>query len=187
MILTNAGYFGAVPPETQEGDLCVCVAPLLDSLIIRPLAPDQTPSFDPNDEIGRWASDLFLAVEWDEGRERQPIRPTTDNIPIWPAADDIEEGDPFIHTSRDVTCTHTVEEGVAIPGDLPGGLSMRSAHSGRVKRRKNPVRDTDILHCKVVGKCRIYGFQLWNTDDDPSSRDAQTTISNLPAKVFVMH
>jgi hypothetical protein len=191
LILTNAGYFGAVPPETREGDLCVCVAPLLEPLILRPLTPDQTPKFDPEDEICRWANDCFLTLKSDEESERLPTCPTAYDIPIWPAAGDIEEVYPFLLPSGDVTYIHTIEEGAAILSALPGSLGMSHGMGplppGKVKRRKSPVKETDILHCKVVGKCRIYGFPLWNTDGDPTSRYAATAIGNVHSKVFVMH
>jgi len=51
---------------------------------------------------------------------------------------------------------------------------------GKVKRRKNAVKEYDILHCKVAGKCRIYGFPLWNIDGDPTLLNP--TTRNAPVR-----
>jgi len=129
------------------------------------------------------------------GRDKEIKRlltcPTAYDIPIWPAAGDIEEVYPSLLHPRDVTYTHTIEEGAAILGALPGRLGMSRGMGlpppGKVKRRKNAVKEYDILHCKVAGKCRIYGFPLWNIDGDPTSQYAAIAIGSLHSKVFVIH
>ena len=72
LVQTKSGFLCAAPPDTKAGDICVCLAPLLEPLILRPLSAPVTPIFDTNDEKSAfedWASDLILNLTYDSGLE----------------------------------------------------------------------------------------------------------------------
>ncbi|KAK1758750.1 heterokaryon incompatibility protein-domain-containing protein [Echria macrotheca] len=134
LILTAEGYFGAAPPNVQEGDFCVCIAPLLEPLVLRPMPAALVPKFDPEDEISCWASDLTITAA-------SKLNPQW-GIHIWP----------------------------------PGG---------NTKPGRYTIKETDVLHCQVVGKCRIYGFTPWRIPDGrcPPLRE----IAEFRQRILVLH
>jgi hypothetical protein len=187
LVQATSGLFGAVPPGVQEGDLCVCIAPLSEPLILRPLPTGSTPDFDPQDGIGRWASNLFPTVASDH-RSRDVLRPwpSVEDTPVWPSIRDVE--DVQVHFPPLAGAFN----GAEAPGVLPhvGGSvgmfpGMELGPMSPKKRRKRQVENSDILQCRLVGKCRVYGFVPWAAQG--SSSFLLRGMEDCPSKVFVLH
>ncbi|KAK4446381.1 heterokaryon incompatibility protein-domain-containing protein [Podospora aff. communis PSN243] len=107
LIITKSGLYGAVPSQTQPGDLCVCIAPLRDPVIIHPNLPPEVSDPNLNGKVNHVARNLTLKLSRGGGLW----------LSIWP------------------------------PRHWQDGC---------------PQRDTDIIHCTLIGRCRIYNFKPWS-------------------------
>lgn len=179
LVLTHSGYYGAVPPSAQEGDLCVCLVPFEEPLILRPVPSHSIPKPDLEDEIGLWANNLVLCrtVHPHElmlaGLDADKNR----TMHIWPAS------------------RQRARERLGIP--------RVGKQSGIPEaKRKSPATEVSILHCSLVGLCHIYGVTPWNArlkEDRRNQEDGIDTdsedeaLARIPdrgtfaSSVFVLH
>ncbi|KAK4449820.1 hypothetical protein QBC34DRAFT_425214 [Podospora aff. communis PSN243] len=148
LVLTSSGYFAAVLPETQEGDICVSMAPFHGPLILRQttidLGLDRGDGHRPKSRSGHQQTTLKRFT-------RTPLRPFRQETPA--AGTD----------NGQKTLPH-------VGGGFGMGMGMGFGPSIPSKRRKRPVEPADILHCKVVGKCRMHGFEPWADESSIMSR-----------------